>query len=140
MSVTLMVEFEESPALNVDLQILQFVGIADHSQLSNRDMAEQHPIGAITGLSERHTLYDRTLLPIDETLSAREEVLGSFAETLTEHTQTLIALSESSQEQAQSIQSMDETLSEHGLALGGLNEFAANVATQNDIQEVLGNA
>ena len=40
-------------------------GTTDHTKLTNRDAADQHPIGAITGLSER--LYGKTLakVPVD---------------------------------------------------------------------------
>lgn len=61
MAVVLIVELGESPQLDLDLNTLQFVGIADHSQLKNRDLAEQHPISAITGLTEKHSAYDQTL-------------------------------------------------------------------------------
>lgn len=133
MAVVLIVELGESPQLDLDLNTLQFVGIADHSQLKNRDLAEQHPIEAITGLSEKHTAYDQTL--------------ATFDEVLTEHTQTLALQSQSLEEQSQelssqgeSITNMDETLQEHSLALAELDEFANNIATQNNVQEVLENA
>lgn len=144
MAVVLIVELGESPQLDLELNTLQFVGIADHSQLKNRDLAEQHPISAIDGLTEKHSEYDQTLSDIGETLSAQGQVLLTFDETLTEHTQVLALQGETLEEQGQqleqqgeSITSMGETLDEHSLALAELDEFKNNIATQTDIEEVL---
>lgn len=45
------IEFEEQETMNVDIASYDIVtSTNDHSQLINRDAANQHPISAITGL------------------------------------------------------------------------------------------
>lgn len=58
MAVELNIEFEKEPVLDLTMGVLQFIGISDHNQLSNRDMTGQHPIGAIEGLGGKLKHYD----------------------------------------------------------------------------------
>jgi hypothetical protein len=114
----MIVEFDPPIELNVSMEVLQFVGIADHTQLKNRDAANQHPISAITGLEEKHQSYDEALLTIGETFKAQ-------GETITEHGRTL--------------QTHGETLAEYGESIDRLTAFSENVATIEQVMEVLNN-
>lgn len=114
----MIVEFDPPIELDVSMEVLQFVGIADHTQLKNRDADDQHPICAITGLEEKHQSYDEALREIGETFDSQ-------GETITEHGRTL--------------QTHGETLTEYGESIKRLTAFSENVATVDQVWEVLNN-
>lgn len=111
MAVEINVELEETPELDLELEILQFVGIADHNQLKNRELANQHPIGAIEGLGER-------LIGFDKELETMSKVITEHGESIVEHS---------------------KLLGEHGKSLEELMKFKNNVATASTVKEVLQN-
>ena len=90
---------------------MQFVGIADHNQLKNRDFENQHPIGAIEGLEEKLTGFNKGI-----------EVMNR---AITEH--------------GESITRHGTLLEEHGESLEELVRFKNNIATVETVQEVLKN-
>lgn len=111
-----MIEFEQEVELDVSLETLQFVGIADHTQLHNRDVADQHPTSAITGL-------DSKIDEIDSTLEGFAVQLEADSARLTSHEESLEAHAKELDTQKASIES--------------LQEFSENIATQENTQEVL---
>ena len=111
-----MIEFEQEVELDVSLEVLQFVGIADHTQLHNRDVADQHTMSAITGL-------DGKLDEIDSTLEGFALQLEADSEKLTSHDESLEAHTKELDTQKASIES--------------LQKFSENIATQENTQEVL---
>lgn len=111
MAVEINVEVEETPELDLELEILQFVGIADHNQLKNRDLENQHPIGAIEGLNEK-------LKGLDKEIETTKEVVTEHGESILGH---------------------DKLLEEHGTSLEELIKFKSNIATAETVKEVLQN-
>lgn len=45
-------KFETSATFETEIGEIQRLATSDHSQLTNRDLPDQHPMGAITGLTE----------------------------------------------------------------------------------------
>lgn len=111
MAVEINVELEETPELDLELEILQFVGIADHNQLKNRELANQHPIGAIEGL-------DKKLEGLDKEIKTISEAVTKHGESITEH---------------------GKLLGEHEKSLEELTKFKNNIATADTVKEVLQN-
>lgn len=111
MAVKINVELEETPELDLELEILQFVGIADHNQLKNRELENQHPIGAIEGLEEK--------------LEGLDKGIDTINETVTKHGESIVG--------------HGKLLEEHRASLEELMKFKRNIATADTVKEVLQN-
>ena len=109
--VTIDIAFETEKDWTMDMEFLQFVGISDHSLLLNRDAKNQHPIEAIEGLSEW---------------------LGS-ANAIFEN------ISKNFQNIEDTFANLDDVLGEMNETLVDLKKFSIHIATENEIEEVLGN-
>lgn len=110
--------FEETPPLDITLETLQFVGIFDHSQLKNCDLENQHPVTAISGLTE--------------TLHSTNNHLNALTERLDE-----VDLKIENQEKT--IENQRVVLVSHDLSLDELTRFKNNIAPANIVEEVLQN-
>lgn len=107
--VTIDIAFETEKDWTLDMELLQFVGISDHSLLSNRYAKNQHSIEAIEGLTEWLDSVDTTFENISKNFQNIEDTFANLDDTLGEMSETLV----------------------------DLKKFSNNVATENEIEEVL---
>lgn len=107
--VVIDIAFETEKDWTMDMEFLQFVGISDHSLLLNRDAKNQHPIEAIEGLSEWLDSANATFENISKNFQNIEDTFAN----------------------------LDDTLGEMNNDLVDLKNFSNNIATENEIEEVL---
>lgn len=107
--VTIDIAFETEKDWTLDMEFLQFVGISDHSLLLNRSAKNQHPIEAIEGLTEWLDSANVTFENISKNFQNIEDTFANLDDMLVE---------------------MNETLAD-------LKKFSNNIATENEIEEVL---
>lgn len=120
-----MVEFEQEVEFEVSMEVLQFVGISDHTQLHNRELANQHPIDAITGLNDYLIKQDEEITKTMQGVMTCNEILETHEKTLLSH--------------GEKIESDEQTLETHTVAIEELERFSQNIATTEDTKEVLKN-
>lgn len=125
MAVELDLEISENPQIDAEVEALQTTGTTDHAALTNRNSADQHPIRAITGLEEKMNEVDQSISGLNETVSSHAQTLSNHSDTLEEYRQTL--------------QTQTEMLENYGQAITSLNEITKNIATTQEIEEVLNN-
>lgn len=127
-------EVSEIPVLNMEIEDVQLVHITerDHNKLNNRDVADQHPIEAITGLGDKLSEVDKAfeeqgkiLEGYGQTLQlqgAEIESLNQFAE---EAGKTLTTLGETVENQGETLTQHGETITKQGEAITQQSETIA---------------
>lgn len=122
--------FEMEKILPVSLEVLEFVGVTDHSVMVNRDAADQHPISAVTGL-------ETALKKVDDNTGEINSTLEKLDKVLTRHSDKLTSVDESLNEIEKTFGELDTELTERKTAFDALKEQCENVATDDEILEVL---
>ena len=95
----------------------------DHNALKNRDLADQHPITAITGLQD-------TLDEIDRDLTDHGEVLDGYKEELAKHGETINAHGEKLDAHSEQIEKNSGRLDEYGEQIEGMGDSLTNSDSQ----------
>lgn len=129
MAVEFDIVFEQDPVIELDLGVLQLIGFADHALLKNRELADQHPTSAITGLDDELTEIAQCMAALGE----QGKTLVDAVAALQERQNTFEVATQ------QAIKELAERLTAEETATAVLQAFAENIATGATVKEVLNN-
>ena len=156
--VTIDIELETEKDLSLDIEFLQFIGLTDHRKLTNRDVENQHPMGAIDGLiefvnSENEKFQDinssfqsmnsnfqdvfEKFQSVDKTLASANKQFDSISTHIEATDTQLQTMTEGLSNTNTNVREINNTVTTQGEDIETLKTFSSNIATEKEIEEVL---
>lgn len=100
----------------------------------------QNALSVATGLAANCEGYDTAIESLQESTGSHTETLETLGRVVSSQGETIASHTETLEECGEGIGSLDETVTEHGETIAALVEFSENIASANDVEEVLEDA